>query len=215
MYDINSTSVPISISNLFSKVSTQHVVVHVRQHLSILTQNNLPKTLLKNLWKTIQNSRIWRLLCWSWCANDNSRSHWNIRGIGGNICVTKRGHCTLYSKERHIGGLANRLDGTFTAVAVTTWHDAVCKTGAERQATHDFYLLPKCCLFQWIFSLAGRLWLSKWALFLPPVSYWEVVTRRILIFCSSFLVGMICPLMRVESIYFDLFWNVNFFIAAK
>ena len=44
---------------------------------------------------------------------------------------------------------------------------------------------------------------------------WEVLARRILIFCSSFLVGMICLLMRVDSIYFDLFWNENFFIAAK
>ena len=74
--------------------------------------------------------------------------------------------------------------------------------------------MPKCCLFQWIFSPAGRLQLSKCALFFPLVSYWEVVTR-ILIFCGVFLVGMIFPLMRVESIFFNLFSNVNLFVAAK
>ena len=50
------------------------------------------------------------------------------------------------------------------------------------------YLVPKCCLFQWIFSLTGRLCSggvyilteqTMW--FLPPVSCWEVATR-ILIF---------------------------------
>ena len=74
--------------------------------------------------------------------------------------------------------------------------------------------MPKCCLFQWIFSPAGRLQLSKCALFLPLVSYWEVVTR-ILIFCGVFLVGMIFPLMRIESIFFNFFWNVNFVAAKK
>ena len=52
------------------------------------------------------------------------------------------------------------------------------------------------------------------SLILPFVLYWEDV-MRLPIFCGLFLVGMICPLMRVESIFFDLFWNVNFFIAAK
>ena len=27
------------------------------------------------------------------------------------MCGTKRGHCKLYSNERHTGGLADRLDG--------------------------------------------------------------------------------------------------------
>ena len=61
---------------------------------------------------------------------------------------------------------------------------------------------------------AGRLRLSKCAVFLLLVSYWEVVTR-ILIFCGLFLVGMIFSLMRIESIFFNLFWNVNFSVAAK
>ena len=51
---------------------------------------------------------------------------------------------------------------------------------------------------------AGRLRLSKCALFLLLVSYWEIVTR-ILIFCGLFLVGMIFSLMRIESIFFNLF----------
>ena len=83
------------ILNLFFKSPAFSLVVHVRQNLSNFTQNNLhsifkerplhvlvlksgmryklilkfyPKTLLKNLLKK-HYSRIWRLLCWSWCAN--------------------------------------------------------------------------------------------------------------------------------------------------
>ena len=43
------------------------------------------------------------------------------------------------------------------------------------------------------------------------VSYWEVVTRILILA----LVSMTVPLVRVESIFFNLFWNVNFFVAAK
>ena len=75
-----------------------------------------------------------------------------------------------------------------------------------------FQLLPGICsVFKWA---AGRLRLSKCALFLLLFSYWEVVTR-ILIFCGLFLAGMIFSLMRIESIFFNLFWNVNFSVAAK
>ena len=49
------------------------------------------------------------------CTEDldkaNNRSHRNIRWCGGIKCGTKRRHCKLYSKERHTGGLADRLDG--------------------------------------------------------------------------------------------------------
>ena len=38
-------------------------------------------------------------------------------------------------------------------VPVTTWHIMQC----VKMATHDFYQIPKCCLFQLTFSLAGRL----------------------------------------------------------
>lgn len=42
MYDVHSSSVPIiSTSNLFSKSPAFSLVVHVRQHLSSFTQNNL------------------------------------------------------------------------------------------------------------------------------------------------------------------------------
>ena len=42
------------------------------------------------------------------------------------------------------------------------------------------------------------------SLILPFVLYLEDV-MRLSIFCGLFLVGMICPLMRVKSIFFDLF----------
>ena len=79
----------------------------------------------------------------------------------------------------------------------------------ENDCCSSYYLAYAVCK-----RAAGRLQLSKCALFLQLVSYWEVVTR-ILIFCGVFLVGMIFPLMRVESIFFNLFWNVNIFVAAK
>ena len=90
---------------------------------------------------------------------------------------------------------------------------AVRKKGGW-QATHNFYLVPKCCFFQLIFSTAGRFQLSKCASFFPLVSYWKVVTC-ILIFCGLFWDSMIFPLMQVESIFFNLFWKVNIFITAK
>ena len=67
-----------------------------------------------------------------------------------------------------------------TAVPVTTWH------------------------MQCIKGQRVDLRLSKCALFLLLVSYWEIVTP-ILIFCGLFLVGMIFSLMRIESIFFNLF----------
>ena len=116
------------------------------------------------------------------------------------------GIVNYYLKERHIGGLADRL-WKITAIPVSTWHMQCVKRGSGGNTR----LSPrsKMLLVPMNFSPAGRLWLSKYALFLPLVLYWEVVTL-ILIFCGLFLVGMICPLMRVESIFFDLFRNLNF-----
>ena len=116
------------------------------------------------------------------------------------------GIVNYYLKERHIGGLADRL-WKITAIPVSTWHMQCVKRGSGGNTR----LSPrsKMLLVPMNFSPAGRLWLSKYALFLPLVLYWEVVTL-ILIFCGLFLDGMICPLMRVESIFFDLLRNLNF-----
>ena len=60
------------------------------------------------------------------------------------------------------------------------------------------YGKSKCCLFQWIFGLAGRLCSGGFyvcALFSVLVSYWEVMALT-LIFYGLFLVGMICHLMQ-------------------
>ena len=91
------------------------------------------------------------------CTEDldkaNSRSHWNIRWCGGNKCGAKREHCKLHSKERHTGGLtsglADRLDGKSLQFQLLPgiW---------SRWATNDIYVVPKCCLFQWVFSPVGR-----------------------------------------------------------
>ena len=100
------------------------------------------------------------------------------------------GIVNYYLKERHIGGLAGRL-WKITAVLVKV---PVAMNFFLQRVDYD--------------------WAIKYSLILPFVLYWEVVIR-LSIFCGLFLFGMICPLMRVESIFLDLFWNVNFFIAAK
>ena len=78
--------------------------------------------------------------------SDNSQSHRNIRWCGGNKCGTKRGHRKLYSKERHIDGLANRL-WKITAVPVIlpgnlcrTLNDGIYDLPAEE--SHYFSYLP-------------------------------------------------------------------------
>ena len=93
-----------------------------------------------------------------------------------------------------------------------------CKKGVGRQHT-TFTSCPKCFLFQWIFSLAGRLYsgriytLTGQIWFFLLVSHWEDVTC-ILIFCSyCFLLAWFA--LWCKSIFFDLFWNLNLFIVAK
>ena len=54
-----------------------------------------------------------------------------------------------------------------------------CKKGGW-EATHDFYLMPKCCLLDYALEenvLTDQMW------FLPLISIWEVITH-ILIFPS-------------------------------
>ena len=123
------------------------------------------------------------------CTEDldkaNSRSHGNIRWCGGNKCGTKREHCKLYSKERHTDGLADRLDGKSLLFQLLPgiW---------SRWATNDIYLVPKCFLFQWIFSPAGRRVDYDWA----NVHYFYRLFHaekswHALIFWGLFLVGII------------------------
>ena len=71
--------------------------------------------------------------------------------------------------------LADHLSARSLSVTWIHWDIINC----GRQATNDFYLVPNCCFFQWVFSLG----LTEQMWFLPLLSYWEVVTR-ILIYCS-------------------------------
>ena len=80
-------------------------------------------------------------------------------------------------------------------------------------------LMPKCSLFQWFFflwrvdyALEGNI-LTEQMWFLPLISYWEVVTQ-ILIFCSYCLWSEWFALW-CKSTFFDLFWKVKLFNAAK
>ena len=121
------------------------------------------------------------------CTN-NSQSHQNIWCCGGNR--QKEGIVKWCSKERHFGSLADQLWKVTGHHCCSSYYlvYAVCKRGSI--GTHEFYPVPKWCLFQWIFSLAvefalvgSTFWLSKRALFLQLVSYCEVLTS-ILIFCG-------------------------------
>ena len=77
-------------------------------------------------------------------------------------------------------------------IPYATASNSECKLKAiGTHVTHNFYLVPKCCLFQWVLSLTDRLCsggvyvLTEQMWFLPLVSCWEIVTR-ILIFCCYF-----------------------------
>ena len=63
-------------------------------------------------------------------------------------------------------------------------------------------------------SHSNRLRLTKCVLFLPLVSYWEVVTG-ILMFCGLFLVNMIFPLMRVKTIFLSLLKRKHLHLQLK
>ena len=76
-----------------------------------------------------------------------------------------------------------------------------------RQATFDFYLVPKFCLFRWFFSFAGILIIYCFLCF----DWVNVIFAACLILRGhdthidflwlSFLVGMICPLMQEHFIW--------------
>ena len=102
----------------------------------------------------------------------NSRSHRNIRLCGGNKCGTKREHCKLYSKERHTGGLAGRLDGKpllcsyYLAYGVSGQHTTftLCQNAAcsdehfsplGRWVDYDWAKLM-CIIFTACFTVRGR-----------------------------------------------------------
>ena len=78
-------------------------------------------------------------------------------------------------------------------------------------------LVPMNLFFLWRvdYALEENV-LTEQILFLPLISYWEVVTRipGIDFLRFLFLVSMINALL-CKSIFFDLFWNVKLFIAAK
>ena len=76
-----------------------------------------------------------------------------------------------------------------TGFTVLIFFTAVSREELDSVGSTRLLLMPKCCLFQWIFFL----WRVDYALeenvlteqmwFLPLISHWEVVTR-ILIFCG-------------------------------
>ena len=123
-------------------------------------------------------------------CTSNSQSHQNIWWCGGNKCRTKRGHCKLYSKERHIGSLADRLWKITGHHCCSSYYlvYAVCKRGWLGNTwvlpRAKMMLVPMNFALALEFALVGSsFWLSKRALFLQLVSYWEVL-KSILIFCG-------------------------------
>ena len=116
-----------------------------------------------------------------------------------------------------------KLQGIFIASKkkkqILIFFTAVLGEELDSVGNTPLLLMPKCCLFQWIFFL----WRVDYALeenvlteqmwFLPLISYWEVVTR-ILIFCGYCLWSAWFALW-CKSIFFDLFWKVKLFNAAK
>ena len=117
---------------------------------------------------------------------------------------TERGHCNYYIQRKDdISGLASWLK-KILAVPIITWHTCMqcVKRGSVRNTLcQNAVCSNECFLSQVDYALEGfTFWLSKCALFFPLVSYWEFVTH-ILIFCSLFLVCMICPLMQEHLLW--------------
>ena len=84
--------------------------------------------------------------------------------------------------------LADHLSARSSSITWIHWNIIIW----GRQVTNDFYLVPDCCFFQWVFSLG----LTEQMWFLPLISYWEVV-MRILIYCSyCFSSAWFFPLMQ-------------------
>ena len=84
-----------------------------------------------------------------------------------------------------------------------------CCTNLHQVATHDFYLMLKCCLFQLCFFLTGRLCSGGKRFDWSNVIFAAYFKLRghdthIDFPWSLFLVDMICPLMQ-ENFFFDLF----------
>ena len=87
------------------------------------------------------------------------------------------------------------------------------------KAKHDFYLAPKCCLFQWIFSLTGKLcsggvYILPEQTMLPLVSCWEVVTSILI------LLKILLFLTHLRSRYpfldiYKSFWGGSSFLGLR
>ena len=139
------------------------------------------------------------------CMNERfrpgySRSHWNTRWCGGKNCGTKRRHCNYIQRIDRLWKI--------TAVPVTTSH-MQCVKGVGRQHTTYTTCQNAACSSKFFLQRVDYNWaiLHYFCRLFHTERSWHA-------YCV-FLVGMIFPLMRVESVFFNLFWNVNFLVTAK
>ena len=101
---------------------------------------------------------------WSpkWTANDprpqvipKVNRKWSRKKIGMACTQVSGWSCQFYYYYQ-----TSDIKRNFTS-QINTWIKTKWKKSFKRKrAIHAFYLMPKCCLFQWIFSLVGRLCLS-------------------------------------------------------
>ena len=79
-----------------------------------------------------------------------------------------------------------------------------CVKKRDRLITHDFYLMPKCCLFQWIFFPARYIMLWKKRFDWANVNFGRLLnffyTERSWHAYWFSLAGMICPLTALISL---------------
>ena len=141
------------------------------------------------------------------CTN-NSQSHQNIWWCGGNKCRTKRGHCKLYSKERHIGSLRDRLWKITGHHCCSSYYlvYAVCKGGS----LGNTWVLPraKMMLVPMNFFSSGRICsggffilTEQTCIIFAACFILRGLEKHIDFLRFMFLVGIICPLMQEHFLW--------------
>ena len=115
-----------------------------------------------------------------------------FEGVEEIIALLREG-IVNYLQRKGIGGLADRLDGKSLLFQLLPGMMQCVKRGSAGNTR----LLPpaKMLLVPMNFFSSGE----------RMTEQMRNILACVLIFCCSFLVGMICPFMRVERIYFDLF----------
>ena len=102
--------------------------------------------------------------------------------------------------------IADHLSARSLSVTWIQWNviNFACKNGVKQKATHNFYLMPKCCFFQWVFSCSGGFWFNWEKVIFASHFIMRGHDKHIDFLWLLFLVGVICPLMQGHSLWLNM-----------